>query len=296
MARPTGVVDFTPDPELYPFESRWFDSTVGPVHYIDEGDGPVVLLLHGNPNWSFIYRKIITALGSDVRCIAPDYPGFGLSPHPDGYGYTPEEQSKVVSEFIEHLDLRNIVIVGADWGGPIGMEVASRAPERVKALVMANTWFWPAEQRMMKIFPRVMGSWPIQALIRRRNFFVTTLMKRDLQVTLSAREFAHYTDVLPTPASRKGTAVFPTRIRKSRQWLVELEKRVAETLRGKPAALLFGKKDPALGSDFTVARWRQEFPDAGVVEVAAAGHYFQEDEPEACVTAIRQMLAMPTTS
>ncbi len=82
MDRPDGIVDFTPDPTLYPFESRWFESKVGPVHYIDEGEGPTVLLMHGNPDWSFLYRKIITALGPEVRCVAPDYPGFGLSVHP----------------------------------------------------------------------------------------------------------------------------------------------------------------------------------------------------------------------
>lgn len=189
-----------------------------------------------------------------------------------------------------------MVIVGADWGGPVGMEVASQAPERVKAIVMANTWFWPADELIMKLFSRVMGSWPIQALIRRRNFFVTTLMKKDLQIELSAKEFAHYTDVLPTPKSRKGTGVFPTRIRKSRKWMVDLEKRVRKTLRDKPVALLFGKKDPALGTDGTAARWRSVFPNASVVEFPDAGHYFQEDEPQACVTAIRQMLAVETAN
>ena len=80
MERPDGIVDFTPDPKLFPFESRWFDSSVGPVHYLDEGDGPVVLLLHGNPDWSFLYRDIIDALGPDVRCIAPEKDVDGLHP------------------------------------------------------------------------------------------------------------------------------------------------------------------------------------------------------------------------
>jgi len=293
MERPQGIVDFTPDPDLFPFESRWFDSTVGPVHYIDEGEGPVVLLMHGNPDWSFLYRNIIKALGPEVRCIAPDYPGFGLSVHPSGYGYMPAEHANVVLELVEHLDLDDVVIMGQDWGGPISLEVASRVPERIKALVMANTWFWPADDRTMRIFSLIMGSPPVQALIRRRNFFVTTVMKQSLQTKLSSREFAHYTDVLPTPESRKGTAVFPVAIRSARPWLAELEKRVAQTLREKPAALVFGKKDFALGSNPTVTRWRQEFPKASVVEIPDAGHFIQEDNPEACVAAIREMLAVP---
>ena len=291
MDHPHGIVDFVPDPSLYPFESQWFDSRVGPVHYVDEGDGPTVLLLHGNPDWSFLYRKIITALGAEVRCVAPDYPGFGLSAHPDGYRYTPAEHAAVVLELVEHLDLADMVVMGQDWGGPIGMDVASRAPDRVKGLVMGNTWFWPANDRLTRIFGRTMGSPPLQWLITKRNFFVTTLMKRSLRVSLSDLEFAHYTDVVPTPASRAGIAVFPTEILGSHRWLDELERRVSATLRDKPASLVFGKKDPALGSAATIARWRNEFPEAGCVELPGAGHYIQEDDPDACVAAIREVLA-----
>jgi haloalkane dehalogenase len=82
-------VNFTPDPELFPFQSSLYESSAGRVHYIDEGSGIPILLLHGNPTWSFLYRKIIPRLQDAFRCIAVDYPGFGLSDRPDGYGYTP---------------------------------------------------------------------------------------------------------------------------------------------------------------------------------------------------------------
>ena len=291
MDRPKGIVDFAPNSALYPFESLWFNSRVGPVHYIDEGEGPTVLLLHGNPDWSFLYRKIITALVPDVRCVALDYPGFGLSVHPESYGYTPAEHADVVLELVEALDLTDMVVMGQDWGGPIGMDVASRSADRVKGLVMGNTWFWPSDDRMTTVFSKTMGSPPLQWLIEQRNFFVTVLMKRSLQVKLSDMEFAHYTDVVPTPESRRGIAVFPKEILRSRPWLTELEQRVAATLQGKPASFVFGKKDPALASDAIIARWRKEFPDAGCVELPDAGHYIQEDAPDACVTAIRNVLA-----
>jgi len=289
MDHPPGVVDFTPNPAHFPFESRWFDSSVGPIHYVDEGQGPTVLLMHGNPDWSFLYRKIITALGPDVRCVAADYPGFGLSVHPAEYGYTPAEHAAVISELVEHLDLTDMVVMGQDWGGPIGMDIASRSPERVKGLVMGNTWFWADESRMTTFFSRAMGSPPVQWLIKHRNFFVTTVMKRSLQVKLSDTEFAHYTDVVPTPESREGIAVFPKEILKSHSWLNELDERVLATLEGKPVSLVFGKKDPALASEATIARWRSTFPEATVVELAEAGHYIQEDAPEACAAAIREV-------
>ena len=125
MPRPDGIVDFEPSPEYFPFESRWFDSPVGPVHYIDEGEGRPLLLMHGNPDWSFLYRKIVTGLEGRFRCVVPDYPGFGLSVHPPApYGYTPGKHAAVVRELVEQLDLQDAVVMCQDWGGPIGMEQA----------------------------------------------------------------------------------------------------------------------------------------------------------------------------
>ena len=287
MDRPAGIVDVTPDPQLFPFESRWFDSSVGPVHYIDEGEGPTLLLLHGNPDWAFLYRRIVVALRGEFRCVVPDYPGFGLSVHPSGYGYRPAEHAAVIGELVDHLDLDDMVVMGQDWGGPIGMELASLRPERIRGLVMGNTWFWPADSRMMRAFSTLLGSPPMQWLIRNRNLFVTVLMKRSLQAKLSDAEFAHYVDVVPTPESRSGIAVFPVEIRRSRPWLAELERRVADTLRDTPTVLVFGRKDPALASDAVIRRWRREFPDATYVELPDAGHYIQEDAPDAIVEAIR---------
>jgi haloalkane dehalogenase len=285
--RPAGVVDFTPDPTLFPFESRWFDSSVGPVHYIDEGTGPTLLLMHGNPDWSFLYRKIVIGLRNDFRCVVPDYPGFGLSVHPNGYGYTPAEHAVVIGELVDDLDLTDMVIMGQDWGGPISMEVASRRPGRVRGLVMGNTWFWPENGRMMRVFSKAMSSRPIQRLIKRRNFFVSPLMKRSFKVKLSDEEFAHYTDVVPTPESREGIAVFPVAIMTSHPWLGELEDRVAEKLADKPIVLMFGRKDPALASDSVIDRWRRQFPDATYIDLPKAGHYIQEDAPEEIIEAIR---------
>jgi len=287
MPRPDGIVDFTPSPELFPFESRWFDSSVGPVHYIDEGSGRPALLLHGNPDWSFLYRKIVLGLHGQFRCVVPDYPGFGLSVHPDGsYRNTPAEHAKVIAELVEHLDLQDAVVMGQDWGGPIGMDVASRLPDRFTGLVMGNTWYWPAEGMSQKAFSLVMGSPPMRALIVRRNFFVTTLMKRMLQAKLSSEEFDHYVKVVPTPQSRAGIAEFPRQIRAAGPWLAELERRVHATLTDKPMVLFRGVKDPAFGSSAVLERWQKAFPQATAIDLDAAGHYIQEDAPELIIDAI----------
>jgi hypothetical protein len=112
---------------LFPFQSRFYESSVGRIHYIDEGSGIPILLLHGNPTWSFLYRKIVPRLQDAFRCIAVDYPGFGLSDRPDGYGYTPGEHARVIGELVDHLDLDGFLIMIQDWGGPIGFDIADQA-------------------------------------------------------------------------------------------------------------------------------------------------------------------------
>lgn len=131
-------VDFTPDPQLYPFQSRWFDSSRGRVHYVDEGAGPPILLCHGNPTWSFLYRDIIVALRDRFRCVATDYLGFGLSERPAGFGYRIDEHARVVGEFVDHLGIGGYLTMGQDWGGPIGMAVAVERADRVRGVVLVT--------------------------------------------------------------------------------------------------------------------------------------------------------------
>ena len=287
MERPDNIIDFVPDAKHFPFESHWFNSSAGPIHYIDEGDGRPLVLFHGNPDWSFLYRKIVRALRGHFRCIAMDYPGFGLSAHPDeSYGYTSAEHAAVIRELVEHLDLKDAVFMGQDWGGPIGIDVASRMPQRVGGLVMGNTWYWPADGFVMNFFSRLMGSPPLQSLITKRNFFVSPLMRRSLKAKLSEAEFDHYAAVVPTPESRRGIAEFPKEIRSSKPWMSELEKRVESTLGDKPMVLIWGMKDPAFGRGGILKRWTTAFPQAKVIRLEDAGHYIQEDAPEQIAAAI----------
>ena len=174
---------FTPSPELYPFESRWFDAGAGRVHYLDEGGGRPILMCHGNPTWSFLYRHLIRALRDRFRCVAVDYPGFGLSERPAGYGYTAAEHAAVVGELVSALDLRDAIVMGHDWGGPICLSVGCAEPDRVSGVVLGNTWFWPADRRG-RVFSRVMSSRPLQRAVLRRNLFVERLLPSGIVRTL----------------------------------------------------------------------------------------------------------------
>ena len=288
MSAPAGALDFTPSPELYPFESRWFESEVGPVHFIDEGSGRALLLLHGNPTWSFLYRHIIKELRDSFRCVAVDLPGFGLSVRPAGYGYTPGEHATIVRALIDHLGLNDFIVMGQDWGGPIGLWVAASAPERVHGLVMGNTWFWPVDRRSMKLFSLIMSSPPLQWAILHRNLFVKRIMPLSMARKLSREERSHYLRVQPSAKARKGVAIFPREIRAARPWLEKLAERVPEALGSKPLVLVWGMRDIGFRPKEFLPRWQATFPDAPLVELPAAKHYIQEDAPAEIARAIRE--------
>jgi haloalkane dehalogenase len=276
---------FTPSRELYPFESRWFESSKGRVHYVDEGAGRPILMCHGNPTWSFLYRHVIRSLRDRFRCIAVDHPGFGLSDRPAGYGYTPPEHARVLDELVTELGLTDAVLITHDWGGPIGLSVATANPERFSGIVLGGTWFWPADRRA-RIFSRVMSSWPLQRAILRRNLFVERFIPAGMNRELSDEEMEHYRAVQPTPESRVGIAALPGQIVKATPLLTELERTVPERLGGKRALITFPMQDAAFRPRDVLPRMRVAFPDAEVVELTNAKHFFVKDAPEQVAEAV----------
>lgn len=280
---------FTPDPELFPFRSRWFDSeTGGRVHYVDEGEGAPILLLHGNPTWSFLYRGMIIRLRKHYRCIALDYPGFGLSEHPSGYGYSPQEHTDVVGELVRFLDLKGLTIVGHDWGGPIGIRTALDERARVRALVMGNTWYWPVDAWHMKAFAYVMSSEPVQGMILKRNLFVERMIPWGCKHDLAPEVMDHYREPFPTPASREGVATAARMITGASFWLEELAYATPRLLRDLPLLLNWGAHDHAFPPRF-MERWREDFRHVTTRRLDAK-HFFPEDAPAEASQAIRDFL------
>lgn len=279
---------FRPDPSLFPFESRFFRSSVGRIHYIDEGSGPPILLLHGNPTWSFLYRGIVIRLRDAFRCIGVDYPGFGLSDRPESYGYTPAEHAGVVGELVRELDLEGLTVMGQDWGGPIGMRVALDETDRVEALVMGNTWYWPADALHMKAFSALMSSGLVQGLILRRNLFVERIMPLGVKHPLPEVVMDHYRGPLPDPRSRTGVAELPRQITESEPWLRRIAADVPEVLGGLPVLLPWGMEDVAFTPSF-IDRFRDDFASTLLLRLEAR-HYIQEDAPAEIAEGIREFL------
>lgn len=280
-------IHFTPDPVLYPFDSQWFESSVGPVHYLDEGQGRPLLLMHGNPDWSFLYRKMIPLLAPHFRCIAMDYPGFGLSVHPQGYSYLPSDHAKVVAQLVEHLDLQDAVLVGQDWGGPIGFDVASRMPERFTGLVAGNTMMWAATPFFLqRTFSKMIGVGFVQRLLEKRHVFVKRIMPALLSAKLTDQEMRHYIEVAPSPHSRAGHPRFAKAIVGETAWLDALEQRVRANLSDLPMLRIMGMKDVPLTTKAYLRKWDELWPNATKLDLPKAGHFWQEDEPVTAATAI----------
>ncbi|MEV0362131.1 haloalkane dehalogenase [Nocardia fusca] len=280
------MVDFVPDPGLYPFTSRWFESSAGTVHYIDEGDGPPILLCHGSPTWSFLYRHIVTGLRDRYRCIAVDYPGFGLSERPDGFGYTIAELTSVLGEFIDHLELDEFVLMGHDWGGPIGLSAATARAERVRGIVLGNTAFWPIEPLANRMFSVLMSSRPVQRRILERNLLVEQFLVGKYGPALTAAEAEHYRQVQPTPDARRGLSVMPKEIRAARPLLEELAVNVPRLLGDKPTLAVWGMQDIVFRPKTCLPKIRGAFTDLEIVELTDAKHFIQEDAPDRIATAI----------
>jgi haloalkane dehalogenase len=272
--------------DLYPFASHFEDVNGSRVHYLDEGVGPPLILLHGNPTWSFLYRDLIVGLRDRYRCIAVDYPGFGLSRAGPGYRYTPAEHAQVLEDLTLRLDLREATLMVQDWGGPIGFAVATRHPDRFSAFVIGNTWAWPKSDPGTQAFSRLLGGRIGGWLIMQRNFFVEHIIPAGVRrKRLPAAVMNAYRGPFPTPQSRRPVHVFPREILASRSFLADIESKLA-VLGDRPALVVWGTKDFA----FRAAerrRWEEVFPHHRTVLLDGAGHYIQEDAAQEIVAAIR---------
>ncbi|MGO3328330.1 alpha/beta fold hydrolase [Gordonia sp. (in: high G+C Gram-positive bacteria)] len=279
-------IEFVPDQNLYPFASRWFESSRARVHYVDEGTGTPILFCHGSPTWSFLYRKVIGDLSSRYRCIAVDYPGFGLSERPPGYGYTIDELTDAVGELIDHLHLEGFIVVGQDWGGPIGLGAALRRADRVRGVVVSNTAFWPIEPLANRAFSVIMSSAPMQRKILQQNFLVEKFLLGKAGPALTPEEADQYRAVQPDWDARRGLAVMPAQIRAARPLLAKLSTDVPTTLGAKPALAVWGMRDMVFRPNTCLPRVRDSFADLTVVELPEAGHFVPEDAPYALARAI----------
>ena len=280
--------------EMYPFESRFFATGDGHVmHYVDEGSGPPVVFIHGNPSWSFEFRRLIDGLRGERRCIAMDHVGFGLSSHSGrNADRHPKAHAERLAALLEGLNVQDATLVMTDWGGPIGLDFARKHPERVGGIVIANTWCWPVSRDVHFIqFSCMMRSWLGQLLIKRFNAFVNQVVPKAVgnKAALTPEVMLHYRNALPTWGARAACAALPGHIVGASDWLRSIwDDR--EAFAGKPALLLWGAKDIAFRKK-ELARWQAELTNAATHEFDDCGHFLAEEAPERVLPLLRAFLA-----
>jgi haloalkane dehalogenase len=280
------------DRAAYPFAPKWLEAADGRLHYVDEGEGDVLLFVHGTPTWSFEYRHLIGALRGSYRCIAPDHLGFGLSDRPEGASYSPEAHAARLRAFVEKLGLRRFTLVAHDFGGPIALPLALADATAVERLVILNSWMWSfTDDPLMTKRAKMAGGGLGRFLYRRLNASLKLIMPSAYgdRSKLTRAIHAQYLSVFPDADSR-GLVLWALAraLTGSAAFYDDLWQR-RERLRQIPAAIIWGTKDSAFRPN-QLARWREVMPHAIVTELAGAGHWPHEEAPEAVLAALRAFL------
>lgn len=271
---------------------KYVDTRHGRMHYLDEGSGDPILLVHGTPTNSYEFRHLIAALSSTHRCIAPDHLGFGQSSRPADFAYTPEAHAAVLREFVEKLDLNHITLIVHDFGGPIGLPLALEAASRVDRVVLLNTWAWPLNDDPKLARGAAFIGGPVGRLLYKYgNASLRLIMpsaygdRRKLTREIHRR----YLDVFRDRAARVLVLhALAKALLASRAHYQSLLDRI-ERLRLKPVLIVWGMKDSAF-QPYQLDRWRQLLPHAETVRVEEAGHWPHEEEPSPVIDAIRRFL------
>ena len=274
---------------IYPFTSRYADVNGFRMHYVDEGRGEPVIMLHGNPTWSFYFRELIQGLSGRYRAVAPDHIGCGLSdtPRPCAYAYRLKNRVDDLEALLAHLGLtRDITLVLHDWGGMIGAAYALRHVHRIARLIVLNTAaFLKPGGKPLPLALRLIRRMPLFAV---PAVLGLNLFARGAARTASARGMS--------PAVRKGLLA-PYNSWDNRRATLKFVQDIPLTpqdpsfaiaqqvhvglqqLADKPMLICWGEKDFVFDTDY-LAEWRRRFPAAEVHRFPEAGHYVLEDVPE----------------
>lgn len=283
----------------FPFKNQHINRAGLKYSYVDEGQGAPVVMVHGNPSWSFYYRNLITALKDDYRCIAPDHIGCGLSDKPDDdqYEYTLERRVDDLEALLVHLGLtENITLVLHDWGGMIGMAWATRHPERVKQLVILNT----SAFHLPDTKPLPLGLWICRntwlgtLLVRGCNAFArgaaTVGCKRNpMSKELRDAYCAPYDSWENRIATLRFVQDIPLRGEDKAYPIVTEVELKAKQFRDRPMLICWGMKDFVFDKHF-LKRWTSEFPQAKVHRFPDCGHYILEDAADEVIGHIKGFL------
>lgn len=268
-----------PDKTLYPFVSKKISIQGHNLAYLDQGQGKVIVMLHGNPTWSFYYRNLVQLLQNNYRVIVPDHMGCGFSDKPQDYPYTLKTHVDNLESLLSELDIKRFSLVVHDWGGAIGMGMAVRNPKRLESAVILNTAAFRSSKIPLRIsvcrLP-VLGA----LLVRGFNGFAKGALTMAVARKMAPEVARGYLEPYDSWANRIAILRFVQDIPLTPQdgsWqtLVEIENGLKQ-LKNTPMMLLWGGRDFCFTSHF-FEEWRKRFPGAEYHFYPEAGHYVLED-------------------
>lgn len=280
---------------IYPWPGQ--DHEVAPgvhQHYVDEGEGEPLLMVHGNPTWSFYYRNLIHGLKDSYRCIAVDHVGCGLSDKPEDYEYRLENHVSNLVKLIEKLDLQNITLVVHDWGGAIGFGAAVRVPERIKRIVVFNTGVFdgplPASIKACRL--PLIGN----VVIRRFNGFLEAGLIRAIADKSRLRNGvadgfrAPYKSYAARVTHLKFVQDIPLEDNHpTRSLFLDIGEKMNQ-FADRPGLIIWGEKDFCF-TPFYRKEFEKRFPDAQVHRFEDSNHWVIEDAHERIIPLMRTFLA-----
>ena len=229
----------------FPFQSKTVHISGNTIHYIDEGEGQVILFAHPACAWSFIYRDMVKVLSEHYRCVIPDFPGYGFSEAHSSYDFTVKNQSKILEAFIDKLQLSEILFLGHDTGGPSGFYLATIKPTLFKGFVMTDTIIYPTtEYKKLHRFLGILGTWPVKIINQEFNLIVWAMLNNLKANKVDKNIKAHYFRVFNSRKKRERIRQMLLSLRKSTDLMSQIKKGFQTTLKDKPALLIYGENDP----------------------------------------------------
>jgi cis-3-alkyl-4-acyloxetan-2-one decarboxylase len=280
--------------DLYPFSSHTLELDSYKYHFLDEGQGETLLMLHGNPTWSFYYRNLISGLKQSYRCVVPDHMGMGKSDKPQNYPYTLSQHIDNLEALVDKLELSNITLVVHDWGGAIGMGFAVRHPQKIKRLVLFNTAAFLSEKIPLRLkLCRIPGFGAIA--IRGFNAFALAAVdmacknKKRMTGEVRAGYLAPYDNYANRIATLRFVQDIPMSPDAPSYSVVKNIEENLEQFKSLPVMIAWGAKDFVFNDHF-LKRWQEIYPDAEVHRIHDAGHYVVEDAHERIIPWIQEFL------
>jgi len=278
----------------YPFMSHFLDLGGLKYHYVDEGAGDVLLMVHGNPTWSFAWRNLIKDLSRDYRVLAVDHIGCGFSDKPQDYSYTLARHIENLAHFVEALDLRHITLFAHDWGGAIGMGTAARLPERFSRFVLFNTAAFRSRRIPKRIAAcRIPIAGPLA--VRGLNLFARAALSMAVEKRERMTPAVRAGYLAPYDSWRNRVAVLRfvqdiplSENHRSYQTLLEVEQGL-DQFRNSPVLLVWGERDWCFTREF-LEEFQRRLPQAETFAIQDAGHYVFEDAHERIIPRVREFL------